>query len=195
MPRSIRLLVLVVITTAACTADLPSDPPYDAVQFSTAHQSAAHDPAAETSPELNKHLAELRRATAQFHDYDSAVGAGYTARITSCWESRSLGAMGYHQADPSLIDGTVELLRPEALMYEPGPGGEMRLVGMEYIVPIDAWQGGSEPRLLGESFHRHSVLPIYKLHVWLWRVNPRGTFADWNPKVSCQFAAEREYFQ
>ena len=27
------------------------------------------------------------------------------------------------------------------------------------------------------------------LHVWLWKDNPSGLYADWNPAVSCQHAA------
>ena len=26
---------------------------------------------------------------------------------------------------------------------------------------------------------------FYELHVWAWKDNPRGSFADWNPSVSC----------
>jgi hypothetical protein len=159
-----------------------------------APEHAAHARGGSPTAEYNKQLAELRQATAQFHNFDKAVEAGYSVAITPCWEHRTLGGMGYHYGSPSLIDGTVSLLEPEALMYEPGPNGHMRLVGMEYIVPIDAWQGASPPTLLGQEFHPHSFLPIYKLHVWLWRDNPRGMFADWNPKVSCKHAAETEYF-
>ncbi len=159
-----------------------------------APEHAVHARGGSPTAEYNKQLAELRQATAQFHNFDKAVEAGYSVAITPCWEHRTLGGMGYHYGNPSLIDGTVSLLEPEALMYEPGPSGHMRLVGMEYIVPIDAWQGASPPTLLGQEFHPHSFLPIYKLHVWLWRDNPRGMFADWNPKVSCKHAAETEYF-
>ena len=144
---------------------------------------------------LGRELAALRRVTAPYHNFDRAAEAGYGAQITPCWEHRTLGAMGYHYGNPELIDGNVSLLEPELLIYEPQPGGHMRLVGMEYIVPIDAWEGTSPPTLLGQEFHPHSFLPIYKLHVWLWRDNPRGTFADWNPKVTCDFAAETEFFE
>lgn len=144
---------------------------------------------------LGRQLADLRRVTAPFHSFDRAVEAGYSAQITPCWEHRTLGAMGYHYGNPELIDGTVSLLEPELLIYEPQPGGHMRLVGMEYIVPIDAWKGASPPTLLGQEFHPHSFLPIYKLHIWLWRNNPRGIFADWNPKVTCDFAAETDFFE
>ena len=30
--------------------------------------------------------------------------------------------------------------------------------------------------------------PFYELHVWAWRDNPKGTFADMNPSVSCEHA-------
>lgn len=159
------------------------------------HAAHARGGSGSTPAAVNRQLAELRQATAQFHNFDKAVEAGYSAQITPCWEHRTLGAMGYHYAKTDLIDGTVSLLEPEALLYEPGPSGHMRLVGMEYIVPLAAWQGASPPTLLGQEFHQHSFLPIYKLHVWLWRDNPRGMFKDWNPKVSCDSAAEKEYFQ
>jgi hypothetical protein len=33
------------------------------------------------------------------------------------------------------------------------------------------------------DFHRHPVLPLWVLHTWLWKDNPAGVFADWNPAV------------
>jgi len=29
---------------------------------------------------------------------------------------------------------------------------------------------------------------VWALHVWAWRENPSGLYANWNPKVSCQYA-------
>jgi hypothetical protein len=190
MSRPMRFLTLVaVIAGAACTADAPVTP-----AGSSDKRSAA--PAAD----VNKQLAELRRVTAPYHNFDTAVAGGYVVRVTPCWEHRTEGAMGYHygMVDPSEWDVSVNLLEPELLMYEPGPGGHMRLVGMEYVVPKAAWDlvsPDAPPTLLGEEFHEHSFLPIYKLHIWLWRNNPRGMFADWNPKVSCEFAAETDFFE
>jgi hypothetical protein len=159
------------------------------------HDTAAFSRMAGKSPDVNRQLAELRRVTAAYHNFDAAIDAGWEARITPCWE-HSEGAMGFHYANPAYLfdGGRVDLLEPEALMYEPGPGGQMRLVGMEYIVFIDDWTGQDPPELLGQPFHPHSFLPIYKLHIWLWRDNPRGIFADWNPKVSCEHADETESF-
>ena len=169
------------VALGACGAEAPS---------LSGDASAVHG----ARGELDAALAQLQRATAPYHDFDAAVRAGYGTRITPCWTHRTQGAMGYHYGNPALIDGTVDLLQPEVLMYEPQPGGHLRLVGLEYIVPIEAWQGAAPPTLLGHEFHPHSFLPIYKLHVWLWRANPSGIFADWNPKVSCDFAAETEVF-
>lgn len=148
-------------------------------------------------------LVELRQVTARFANFDVAHSAGYVSKITSCWAHAKHGAMGYHYANLNLFDAVADLLQPEALMYEPNPAGQLHLVGMEYIVPIDAWaQAGHDldnpadvPVLAGQAFTRHDTLPIFKLHIWLWRNNPDGTYADWNPKVSCASAPDAEIFQ
>lgn len=147
-------------------------------------------------------LSDLRRVTARFHSIDEAKLAGYSAQITPCWAHHSAGGMGYHFGKLALFDATADLLNPETVIYEPQTGGHMRLVGMEYIVPLDAWSGAGHdlndpndvPQLLGQRFTRHSFLPIFKLHIWLWQNNPSGTFADWNPKVSCEHAEESQIF-
>jgi hypothetical protein len=178
------------LTLAAACAEV--DAPFDARAGEVLHTRMP-----DRTVEINRQLAELRRVTAPFHNIDAAARAGYDVQITPCWAHTKLGAQGYHYGNPDLISdgGAIELLRPELLMYEPGPGGQLRLVGLEYIVPIDEWTGEQPPSLLGETFHPHSFLPIYKLHVWLWRDNPSGIFADWNPKVSCEHAAEVEVFE
>lgn len=149
-----------------------------------------------------RELAELRQVTAQFQNFDKAVAGGYELQVTPCWMHRSHGAMGYHYGKPKLLnDGRVSLLEPELLMYEPQAGGHKKLVGMEYLVFIEDWEkihgvGARPPSLLGQTFTPHSILPIYKLHIWLWENNPSkgGMFADWNPKVSCAHADSTEVF-
>ncbi len=47
------------------------------------------------------------------------------------------------------------------------------------------------PHLMGHLLHfapgpnRYGPPAFYELHVWAWKQNPKGSFADWNPKVSC----------
>jgi hypothetical protein len=33
--------------------------------------------------------------------------------------------------------------------------------------------------------NRYRLPAFYELHVWAWRHNPAGMFADWNPNVAC----------
>ena len=39
--------------------------------------------------------------------------------------------------------------------------------------------------LLKVERERFGLPAFYELHVWAWKANPSGTFADWNPTVSC----------
>lgn len=124
-------------------------------------------------------LARVRAATAAFHDLGAATDAGYV-QFLPCFDNQTAG-MGQHFVRFPL-DGTVDALRPESLVYEPGPDG-YRLVGVEYIVPQASWTGSSPPSLFGEEFHPVNSLGIWALHAWIWRPNPDGMFADFNPKV------------
>jgi hypothetical protein len=104
--------------------------------------------------------------------------------------------MGVHFVQPSrLNDGTLVASEPEALIYEPLPGGGLRLVGVEFIVFASDWEklhpeGGTPvvdghlTNYVGEP-NRYGLHAFYELHVWAWQGNPVGSFADWNTQVSC----------
>ena len=127
---------------------------------------------------------ELRAATARFHDIDQAAAAGWNTAVTPCMTSPA-GGQGIHFGNLLLIDGGVNLLMPELLMYEPRGNGTLHLVGVEYIVPFGLWTAASPPSLFGETFHRNEAAGLWVLHVWIWKPNPAGMHADWNPNVSC----------
>ena len=125
----------------------------------------------------------------------------------------ALGAMGIHYFRPDLLgisappnprvngDGThTDFLRPGILIYEPRPDGSLELVAVENLVFQKSWHaaGNAKP----PSFHgveydtmqddpatkideAHMFEPHYDRHVWLYRDNPNGLFAQFNPKVSC----------
>ena len=38
-----------------------------------------------------------------------------------------------------------------------------------------------------EGHEAHGFAPHYDQHVWLWRENPGGVFAQYNPMVTCAF--------
>ena len=103
--------------------------------------------------------------------------------------------MGIHFVNFGLVqDPELRVDQPEALIYEPRDG-QMRLVGVEYIVDVAAWHANpmndKPPVLEGQVFqyngspNRYGLDPFYELHVWSSRENPNGAFADWNPRVSC----------
>ena len=124
-----------------------------------------------------------------------------------------LGAMGIHYFRPDMlgisgppnprVSGTgthTDFSKPSILIYEPQADGSLELVAVENLVFEKAWKaaGNSKP----PSFHgrpyeymaddpatqadeAHMFEPHYDRHVWVWRDNPNGVFAPFNPNVSC----------
>jgi hypothetical protein len=138
-------------------------------------------------------IKQVRQATQAFLDVRQAEAAQYK-RFLGCVSGPQEGAMGVHFVNSSLVsDGELDVNHPEALIYE-SKNGEFRLVGVEYIVMVDAWQAHhTEPPVLGDqvfqlngSPNRYGLPAFYELHVWAWRDNPHGAFVDWNPRVSCE---------
>jgi hypothetical protein len=126
-------------------------------------------------------VAGVRQATAAFHDLGLAQGAQY-APLLDCFDLPGVGGMGQHYADTSRFDATIEANRPEALVYEVD-GNRLQLVAVEYIVPWTAWVPSTPPQLFGQDFTSVTSLHIWALHAWIWRPNPLGMFANYNPRV------------
>ncbi len=126
-------------------------------------------------------LAGVRQATAAFHDLKLATAAGYSP-LLSCFDLPGVGGMGQHYVKASLLDANIEANRPEALVYEVD-GDRLELVAVEYIVPWSAWTSFTPPQLYGRPFFRNDALHLWALHAWIWRPNPLGMFANYNPKV------------
>ena len=125
-------------------------------------------------------------AASGYQDVAVAEAAGYASSIETlgCFQNPEQGGMGVHYINSALMDATVDITKPEALVYEMDATGQITgLVGHEYIVPIEAWTSKRAPSLFGMKFHRHSTLPLWVLHTWLWKDNPAGVFEDWNPAV------------
>jgi len=144
-------------------------------------------------------LAAVRQATARFHDVDAAIAAGYQLGyvngagvriITGCVAHPTAGAMGYHYFSKQLIDDNViDVLRPEGLVYSPGPDGKLQLAAVEYVVP-GAVSNPPGVSVAPTVFGREMVILVpavgfYTLHAWIWSNNPAGLFAHWSPRVSC----------
>ena len=147
---------------------------------------------------LSPDLEAVKAATASFRDVEVAKAHGYTVEVAdvhgvTCIAQPGVGAMGVRYLNPSLVDGEIVATRPELMVYEPGTHGALHLVAVEYLVLQDAWNAHHHgpPTLFGQTFmatpapNRFGLPPYYSLHAWIWKRNPSGMFAMWNPTVSC----------
>lgn len=140
-----------------------------------------------------------RTATEAFADPAAAEAAGYglppEGPLHECIASfDDTGAMGLHYINGDLVGDTLlDATTPEALVYEPAADGSLELVALEYVVFAEAWDAENDmaPMLFGEMFmlveepNRYELPSFYALHAWVWKDNPSGTFAAFNPDVAC----------
>lgn len=82
-----------------------------------------------------------------------------------------------------LLDGVIDPALPDALIYEPGDNGQVKLVGVEFAIPYG--MAPQPPTFMGAQFQPEDEFGVYALHAWVWRENPEGMFAESNPRVSC----------
>jgi hypothetical protein len=144
-------------------------------------------------------LAAAEAGTEAFTDPAAAEAAGYglppEGPLHECISSLDdTGAMGLHYINGDLVGDTVlDAAAPEALVYEPAADGSLELVAVEYVVFAEAWDAENDmaPMLFGEMFmlvdepNRYELPAFYALHAWIWKDNPSGTFASFNPDVTC----------
>lgn len=147
---------------------------------------------------LHQVLTDARQASAAFTDVNAAIAVGYVKfpdLVGDCVAQAGQGGMGVHYLNSALVDGELDALRPELLVYRQASSGRLELAALEYVVPAPVWDAAhaQPPSLFGHPFHLLRVpnrygltTPLYTLHVWLWEHNPNGLFNDWNPRVHCQ---------
>lgn len=151
-----------------------------------AQPAFAHDHAGGVGT-ANPLAEKVRTVNERFADVAVAVAEGYAP--IPCVSGIEGGAMGIHYVNGALIeDEIVDIGKPEAVMYEPGPNGEMTLVAVEYITTKGPAALDGHLFSLTGAPNRYGLPAFYELHVWAWRDNPTGTFADMNPNVSCDAA-------
>jgi hypothetical protein len=174
--RRVRLTLLA-LAAAACPAT------------ATAHPGP-HPGSADAASDLRR----AREATRVFRDVEAARRAGYAA-TGECAQDPKYGAMGIHYGNADLIaDGELDVTKPEILVYQPTRRGKLRLGAIEYFqadADQDLATDSDRPSLFGMPFdgpmlgHEPGMPIHYDLHVWLYRHNPAGKFAMWNPSVRC----------
>ena len=126
----------------------------------------------------------------------------------------AVGGMGVHFFRPDLlgitgppnprVDGTgthTDFRQPAILIYEPQADGSLELVAVENLVFMKAWEAAGNtapPVFQNVPYNRmvddpatpldeaHHFEAHYDLHVWLFRENPSGLYAQFNPAMTCQ---------
>jgi len=127
---------------------------------------------------------QVRSADARFADVAQAKAEGYAP--IPCVSGPDGGAMGIHYVNQALLnDPAIDISKPEAVLYEPGADGKLQLVAVEYITPKGPSSLGGQLFSFTNAPNRYGLPAFYELHVWAWRGNPTGPFADMNPDVSC----------
>ncbi len=180
--------------------------------FSTNNQSVFA--ASADDADVNKQLAQVRRATAKYHDVNVAIEEGFTVSGNGICREDADGADGIAYVNiPRVQQQGVIAEEPELLFYVPSGDDNLRLVAVGYfnrafyidtrgIIP-----GTFTSRLnpLPPYFQEVSgpftlfnqppdgplqVVPgvtvwFYGLHVWVWSPNPSGMYATRNPRLNC----------
>ena len=93
-----------------------------------------------------------------------------------------------------------DFAKPAMLVYEPQPDGSLELVAVENLVFASEWHKTREkpPQFRGVNYlllkddpatkldEAHNFEPHYELHLWVFRDNPKGMYAPFNPAISCR---------
>lgn len=173
----LSILVIVTIAFSGCeTGDLPD------ITDASGHLSkgnAVYGP--ESIPMnavLNQELALARSSTAKYHNIQTALADGYVDI------NLYIPNMGWHYLKPSLADEHFEVDKPELLVYAEKPNGGLRLVAVEYAVPLALSTNPPEGFTGSEDVWSENVgAGLWTLHAWVWLHNPNGVFAPFNPNV------------
>lgn len=174
--RSRRTAITIMSMLTACTRA--------PLHESSMRAETSSKPASQAT--IDADVDRVRAATRAFRVLDSAVAVGYIRDVPNCLSHPEHGTMGFHHRNPKLSDNKVELERPEILLYGRTEKGDHVLTGVEYIVPYRAHPRDAEPpTVMGQKLKQSEPLQLWYLHVWIWRDNPSGLFADYNPSVSC----------
>jgi hypothetical protein len=180
-------------------------------QEASAPASPTAEPTLDEVRELTTRYQDVKVALADGYIPDPS---GMCVAATMEGRPAEEGAMGVHYLRPDLlgisgppnprVNGTgthTDFRQPAILIYEPQADGSVQLVAVENLVFMKAWEDAgrtSPPTFQGHAFNRmvddpatkldeaHNFEPHYDLHVWLYRENPKGMFAQFNPKASCE---------
>ncbi len=177
--------------------------------FSANYQSFLDVP---DDAEVNQQLAQVRRATAKYHDVNVALEDGFAVFGTGACVEDANGTEGivYSNLARILQQGVIAE-EPELLFYVPSGNDNLRLVAVAYFnrvlfidtrgiipgmfpsrlnpLPPYFQEVSGTFSLFNEPPNGPLIAPgtpwFYGLHAWVWSPNPNGMFATRNPRLNC----------
>jgi hypothetical protein len=149
-----------------------------AVLFGAAFFAACSDEHAPTQLTNDTQLEAARAATTKYQDLSRALADGYVdAKIV-------MQQMGHHYLNASLLDDKFEADKPEILVYAPDAAGRMKLVAVEYAVPLDKAATAPEGFVGSDDvWSTNTKYGLWTLHAWLYQDNPAGVFNATNQRI------------
>jgi len=122
-------------------------------------------------------LQEAKIATAKYNSFNQAIRDGYVDINVIVPE------MGYHYLKMDRLNATFEFDKSEILVYNREENGQMKLVALEYAVPISL-SPDAPAGFTGDNDHWAVYQgTLWTLHAWVWEPNPGGVFNPTNPNV------------
>jgi hypothetical protein len=202
---------LVIIMAGAALACQVSFTPEEAARIDASSSPMPGEPSLSELRRATERFRDIKVALAEGYVRDPA---NMCEMADMMGRPRVLGGMGIHFFRPDMlgisgppnprVSGTgthTNFLNPSVLIYEPQIDGSLELVAVENLVFAKAWSeaGNAWP----PSFHgvtydtmvdnpgtsideAHMFEPHHDRHVWLYRENPNGVFAQFNPRVTCE---------
>jgi hypothetical protein len=211
-----KFAALVASALAVMTAAAPAAPltPAEAARIDASSSPMPGEPSLADIRRATERFRDVKVALAEGYVRDPADMCE-TADMMG--KPRELGGMGIHFFRPDMlgitappnprVDGSgthTDFSKPAILIYEPQADGSLELIAVENLVFAKAWKAtgnDSSPAFHGVAYdtmiddpatpvdEAHNFEPHHDRHVWLYRENPNGIFAQFNPRVTCEHHA------
>lgn len=174
-------ILLIVFLTTGCKKESKEATPQEEVQGQSSQSFNAGSNGfgnySGLAPETVAQLQQAKIATAKYNDFDNAINDGYVDINVIVPE------MGHHYLKMANLDANFEADKPEILVYNKEENGRMKLLAVEYAVPISL--SPNAPQGFAGTDDHWAVYQgtLWTLHAWVWEFNPSGVFNPTNPLV------------
>jgi hypothetical protein len=178
-------------------------------------------PASASAIDIAAQIEKVRQANLKYNDIKVALADGFTPAppidcVTAAKEGlpAEWGGMGIHYIHPERLNITsseprvngnsthTDFINPAILLYEPRADGSLKLVGVENLVFLHAWQhAGNQapPTFAGRSYdtmadnsstdhdEAHNFEPHMDQHVYFQKLaKPEDQLNPFSPNVTCE---------